>query len=99
MQDRAILIEIFKNSGLSENDMLAVISAFDRVEFKKMEFLLAEGQVSNEYFYLESGLVRSFAIDQTGNDVTTGFFSNKQLVLEASSLFLRIPTKENYQAL
>ena len=64
-----------------------------------MEYLLAEGQISNEYFYLESGLVRSFAVDQAGNDITTGFFSNKQLVLEASSLFLRIPTKENFQAL
>lgn len=99
MQNRNTLREIFKNSGLSDNDMSLVLRAFDRVEFKKNDYALREGQVSNEYFFIETGLMRSYAVDTIGNDITTGFYSAGQLVLETSSFFLRTPTKETFQAL
>lgn len=82
MQDRAVLKEIFKNSGLSENDSQTVIDAFQKVEFKKNEYVLKEGQVANDYYFIESGFMRAFAIDPAGNEITTGFFSDKKLVLE-----------------
>jgi CRP-like cAMP-binding protein len=99
MQDRSFLTQIFKNTGLSNDELQIVIFSFERVEFKKNDYILEQGQVAGEYFYLEKGLIRSFAIDLEGNDITTGFFSDKSLVLEVSSLFLRIPTQENIQAL
>ncbi|MDB4106862.1 hypothetical protein OAD66_05555 [Bacteroidia bacterium] len=34
-----------------------------------------------------------------GNDITTGFYTSGDIVWEVASLFLRIPTKENIQAL
>ena len=99
MQDRIVLSEIFKNTGLSEQDMETVINSFDRVEFKKNDFLLREGQVLNEYFFIETGFMRSFAIDTRGNEITTGFYSEKKLVLEVTSFFLRIPSKEHIQVM
>ena len=99
MENRDTLKEIYKNSGLSEKERELVVASFDKVEFKKGDFILREGQVSNEYYFIETGLIRSFATDPAGNDITTGFYSSKQLVLETSSFFLRIPTKENFQVL
>jgi len=43
--------------------------------------------------------MRSFAHDTEGNDITTNFYSNNQVVFEVSSFFHRIPSKENIQAL
>lgn len=42
--------------------------------------------------------MRAFAIDIDGNEVTTNFFNSGELILEESSFFLRIPTRENIQA-
>ena len=37
--------------------------------------------------------------DTEGNDITTGFYTEGDMVLEAASFFLKIPTRENIQAL
>lgn len=97
MEDRHVLKEVFKNSGLSEGDMQTVISSFQRIEFKKGDYVLREGQIASEYFFIESGFMRSFAVDPNGSEITTGFYSKMKLVLEVSSFFLRIPTKEYIQ--
>lgn len=97
MQDRLVLTEIFKNNGLTESQMETLVTSFVRVEFKKNDFLLKEGQVANEYHLIETGFMRSFAVDTRGSEVTTGFYSRKKLVLEVSSFFLRVPTKEYIQ--
>lgn len=99
MEDRLVLSKIFQNSGLSENDLKTVVGSFNKVEFKKNEYVLREGQVANEYYFIETGFMRSFAIDTKGNEITTGFYSEGKLVLEVSSFFLRVPTKEYIQAL
>jgi CRP-like cAMP-binding protein len=43
--------------------------------------------------------MHSFAYDYNGNDITTDFFCNYDIVIEVLSLFQRIPTTENIQAL
>ena len=67
--------------------------------FAKSEYLLEEGKINNEYFFLETGFMRSFAYDTEGNDITTNFYAVNQVVFEVSSFFNRKPSKENIQAL
>lgn len=99
MQERVLLTEIFKNVGLSEIDFATVISSFERKELKKNDFVLQEHKVCSEYYFIETGFMRSFAVDTKGNEITTAFYSRAQIVWEASSFLLRIPAKENIQAL
>jgi CRP-like cAMP-binding protein len=66
---------------------------------EKNEFLLHEGRVCDEYLLLDTGLVRAFANDPEGNDVTTGLYTSGQLVFEVASFFNRTPSQENMQAL
>jgi CRP-like cAMP-binding protein len=75
------------------------VNCFKQVSFKKNDYVLEDGQTANEYYFIENGFMRSFVRDLKGNDITTAFYSSKQLVLEVSSFFLRMPTKENIQAL
>ena len=80
----------FLNEELEE-----VFLAHEKVNFRKGDFMLKEGKTANEYYILEKGLARSFVDDFDGNEVTTHFFTEDEIVIEVSSLFQRIPSQEN----
>lgn len=93
------LEKIYQHPALTRPEIKRICSAHEKMIFKKGDLLLKEGQTANDYYCLESGLIRTFAISIEGKEVTTGFFSPDEIVIEVASLFLRIPTKENIQAL
>lgn len=95
----SVLKKIYQHPELKSDEIGTICSAHEKVIFKKGDYLLKEGQTANHYYCLESGLIRAFAISSEGKEVTTGFFSPNELVIEVASLFLRIPTKENIQTL
>ncbi|MBO2007531.1 Crp/Fnr family transcriptional regulator [Hymenobacter negativus] len=68
-------------------------------EIAQHDFLLREGRVCDEYLFLEKGLLRAFAHDPNGNEVTTSFYKSGQVVFEVSSFFTRVTSQENIQAL
>ncbi|MCW3161688.1 Crp/Fnr family transcriptional regulator [Chryseobacterium oryctis] len=80
----------FFNEELQE-----IFQAHEKVVFQKGDIILEEGKTANEYYILEKGLVRSFVNDFNGNEVTTHFFAENEIIIEVSSLFQRIPTQEN----
>jgi CRP-like cAMP-binding protein len=78
-----------------EEELAKIFQAHEKVVFQKGDLILEEGKTANEYYILEKGLARSFVTDFNGNDVTTHFFVENEIVIEVSSLFQRIPTQEN----
>lgn len=72
-----------------------IFQAHEKVVFQKGHIILEEGKTANEYYILEKGLARSFVNDFSGNEVTTNFFADNEIIIEVSSLFQRIPTQEN----
>ncbi|RZK89253.1 MAG: Crp/Fnr family transcriptional regulator [Hymenobacter sp.] len=94
------LILFLQSTGLISAQQAPEIAAyFAPKTLKKHAFLLREGQVCDEYLLLDSGLVRAFASDPDGHDVTTGLYTGGQLVFEVASFFNRVPSQENIQAL
>ena len=94
------LIQFFKNSNLvSPKAAEDIATTFSPKEITKNSFLLKEGRVSDEYFFLENGFIRAFANDIDGNDITTNFYFTSQVVFEVSSFFNRTVSKENFQAI
>jgi CRP-like cAMP-binding protein len=94
------LVQFLKASKLVSPEKAEQIAAvFTEKEISKNQFLLKEGKISNEYYFLEKGFMRTFAFDTEGNDVTTNFCSDSQLVFEVSSFFNRTISKENIQAI
>lgn len=84
---------------ITKEDLGQVIDAHERVEFKKSDFLLRKGDKADEYYLLESGLIRSFVYNPDGEDITTNFVTSGEFAIEVSSLFQRISTQENIQTL
>ena len=76
-------------------ELQELFESHSKKSFQKGEYLLKEGEISNEYFILESGVARAFVNDFDGNDVTTNFFVENEIVIEVSSIFQRIPSEEN----
>ncbi len=78
-----------------DEELTEIFRAHETVTFQKGDCILKEGKTANEYYILEKGLVRSFVNDFNGNEVTTHFFAENEIIIEVSSLFQRIPSQEN----
>jgi CRP-like cAMP-binding protein len=94
-----IIHQLFSADVANPNDLRTIVAAFKRIEVSRNQYIIKEGDLVTHYQFVESGFLRSFAIDTSGNDITTGFFAPNQIVWEVASLFLGTPTKENIQTL
>ncbi len=99
MKDNDVLLKEFKDLNFTENELEVIISGYKKTTIKKGEFILKAGQVSDAYYFIVDGFIRSFVINYEGEEVTTNFFTNNNLILEESSFFLQMPSKEYIQAL
>ncbi|MFK7814025.1 MAG: Crp/Fnr family transcriptional regulator [Maribacter sp.] len=94
-----ILQDTYRHELLSEMNLESICNAHNKVTFPKGQHILETGTIADGYLILESGLIRSYVIDFNGRDITTNFFIENELVIEASSLFQRIPSQENIETL
>lgn len=82
-----ILKSIYQHPAFSEEDLNLIFSKHQKINYKKGDFFLKENDILNSYFVLESGVVRSFVYDIDSNDITINFFTESDIVIEASSLY------------
>lgn len=99
MTEKHFLTAVFKEVNFSQEELNLILKQYERVEFYKNEFLIQEGQIGNFYYFLESGFARSYSIDLNGTDITTKFFGSCDIVIDWQSYFMKIPCKENIQAI
>lgn len=99
MTEKNILEAIFTPKDFTAEQLSTILSHFNKKEFAKGEYLLQEGKTAHYYWFVQSGFVRSFAIDTEGNEVSTNFYTVGDIVIDWPSFFMRTPTKENIQAL
>ncbi|MEO6148707.1 MAG: Crp/Fnr family transcriptional regulator [Mucilaginibacter sp.] len=99
MDSPHFLLNIFSADKFSKEELDIIIPKFKKVDFAKNSFLLSEGKTAKHYWFVQSGFVRSFAIDTDGNDISTNFYTTGDIVIDWPSFFLRAPTRENIQAL
>jgi len=69
------------------------------VKLKKGEFAIQEGKISDDYIYLEHGIIRTYLFDLEGTEVTTDFFSENNIVFEVTSFFNRTSSETYMEAL
>jgi CRP-like cAMP-binding protein len=100
--DKQLLISFIEsnipNITVTRQGLEIIANNFDELEFAKNEYLLKQGKVSG-YFYLAEGFARAFTFDTYGNEITTYFYAEDQVVFEAASFFLHLPSTENIQAI
>jgi CRP-like cAMP-binding protein len=67
-------------------------------EFKKKEFVLYEGQVCNNIYFIESGFFKSFHL-KDGKEITQWFMKAGDVIISVSSFYKRQPSYEAIQVM
>lgn len=89
----------YQYPGMTPVELEQIVHQHEQIFYKKGDYLLQAEEVSHCYYILQSGMVRSFIYDFNGNDITTDFFCEDDVVIEVASIFHQIPTSENWQCL
>jgi CRP-like cAMP-binding protein len=100
MLEKQNLISFIKLAmPMCDNKASEIADNFESVSLYKNDFLLKNGSVCNDYFFLEKGFMRAYTFDTEGNEVTTNFYGRNSIVFEVASYIKRTPSRENIQAL
>lgn len=84
---------------MPNNIAIQLTENFEYHTIEKQSFLIKESSRIPKTFFIETGYVRSFTIDQTGRKVTTHIYSSPCFVNDFSSFFKRWPAKQNFQTI
>lgn len=94
----SVFHQVYKHPLFTEADMQQIIALHQPVKIAKNELLLCEGKTANAYYLVEQGLIRFYVNDFNGNEITTQFTCENEIANEVSSLFQRLPSVQNIQA-
>nr|WP_315223561.1 Crp/Fnr family transcriptional regulator [uncultured Flavobacterium sp.] len=82
---------------LDNETELAVRSYFVEKRFKKNEFIIKEGLICTNVYFIQSGVVRRFCLED-GMEVTKWIYTDHQFITSLSSFFEQRPSFEIFQA-
>ncbi len=94
----AVFQRIYHHPLITADDMQEIVSLHTKIRVRKNELLLKEGKISDAYYLVEKGLIRFYVHDYNGNEITTQFICENEIGNEVSSMFQRIPSVQNIQA-
>src|ERR1700722_9334630 len=83
---------------LSGDLKLKLNSILKATDFKKKTLLLKEGQVSNNMYFIESGLIRIYYLKE-GKEICSGLLCEGGIVTSVKSFFKREKSDEYIEAL
>lgn len=98
-------VEIFLKSvrvicpSLSDFELSQFASQLTFQELKKKDFFLESGNIQKAIGFITKGLVRSFYIDNDGNEITVGFYPEGEYATHFASFVKQEPSKYYIQCL
>jgi CRP-like cAMP-binding protein len=84
---------------LTSTEQQAILSKLKPLSVAKNEFLVVKGDVSRYFYYLHSGCVRNFSIQDNGQESTRCIAFEQSFVGNLSSFLSQQPSEEFLQAL
>lgn len=72
---------------------------FDTRDLHKGEYFIREGEYSNTIGYVESGLLHSYQIDESGESITTTFFQSGAFCGSYYSFYRKAPALDSIKAI
>lgn len=97
--DAEFLREIYPYPLVAEAEFAEVAAAHLPGRMERGQALLAVGKQANSYYVIREGWAREWVMGVDGTEITTRFFGPGTLMLEPASLFRRIPSASNLEAL
>lgn len=82
-------------TSLSEEEKLAIVEAIPIKSFEKGTYLLKQGQVARNSFFVIEGCIREYEL-LDGEERTTAFYTEEDAVANFSSMSSQSPSKQNW---
>jgi len=76
-----------------------ITKSFNHFKLEKNKKLLDQNTISTKTYFLEEGYMRSYILNEEGEEVTTNIYSAPCFVNDFLSFFKQQPTKQVYQTL
>lgn len=80
------------NINVDEHLLEQLTKSCKRKHYQKGEFLLSEGSICTDIFFVEKGLLRQYSIDKKGKEHILNFGPEGWLLLDRESLFYNQPS-------
>lgn len=103
MKDITLKSFLVKNSTMDEDTIDRQLKKLEekirRIEVKKGDFLMRQGDTCKHSFFVESGLLRYYSIDSKGKEHILHFSPEGWFLSDRDSLYFNIPTQYYTEAL
>lgn len=81
-----------EKGGLTDEEFIQLEPLITRKNVTKGEFLLRDGEICHETFFVEQGLLRFYDIDDNGKEHIVQFASENWFVSDRSSIYFNRPS-------
>lgn len=82
-----------RNSGISDKEFDVLSEKLLHKNIQKGEFVLRQGDVCRHSFFVNSGLLRAYTIDDSGKEHIIQFASENWIISDRSSAFFNEPSE------
>ncbi len=82
---------------VSESLNKELIKRLGLKKVKKKEFILQEGEICNNIFFIETGFFKSFHL-KDGKEIVQWFMKTNDVIISVNSFYNQVPSYENIQA-
>lgn len=83
---------------LSKEDISYIVSHCKNKKVKATEHFHKTNKIANEIAFMETGILRVYAIEPDGNEVTKYFIRENQFAVDLESYYTSTPGKDAFQA-
>ena len=89
------LEQYFKEqTNISDQSLNEITSHFKPLKTKRNEVLCSEGQICKNFYFINSGCLRMYEIDDKGNESTAYFALEDQIMSAITSFVLQQPSRD-----
>lgn len=85
--------------NLTADELAQFITVLTFKELNKKDFFVQPGKIQKAIGFIAKGLIRSFYIDDSGEEITVGFYSEGEYATHFSSFITQQPCKYALQCL
>lgn len=76
----------------SDEEIKDICSRFSKIEVKKNEILVNQGDVCHHLYFIDKGMGRSYYLKEDGKEITQWFFAESVFMSSADSFFNQSPS-------
>lgn len=87
------------NQKLTDEELDFVKSNISILKLKKKQILIRENEIQYSIAFINSGLVRSYFINENGKEINNSFFSENEFVTDYLSFIKQQKTKYTFECL